>query len=243
MVSVVTLPPAVLSILSSHPPLCQTIAALSVCVCEITYGGGSISASRVNLKSALCVFMHMCVCEERLVVYNCLQTVSISVCVLEHKRSSCGSWLLPDCVFCLFVCVYGFFITSSRKLSQPSLRAHPGWRSFPASHHAHPHSAQFTLLLPLDLDGLMLGWGNASNGSAFLTSDPDVSFICRSALRGCGVRVCLMSGNSRFWSFCQFFGGFFTVLEQRCVVCQERTDSSCGTDYWNSPPLPSGKYF
>ncbi len=181
--------------------------------------------------------MHMCVYKERLVVYNCLQTTSVCVCVLELKGHFVVRWLLPDSVFCLFVCVHGFFITSNRKLSQPSLWAHLGWRSFPTSHHPHPHSAQFTLLLPLDLDGLMLGWGNASKGSAFLTSDPDASFICRSALRSCG--VCLMSGNCRFWSFCQFFWW----VSHCCVVRQEQTDSSCGTDYWNSPLLPSGKYF
>lgn len=166
-----------------------SVKSVWLCVCAITDGGGSISASRVNLKSVLCVFMHMCVYKERLVVYNCLQPASVCVCVLDHKGHLVVRWLLPDSVFCLFVCVHGFFITSSRKLSQPSLRAHPGWRSFPTSHHAHPHSAQFTLLLPLDLDGLMLGWGNASKGSAFLTSDPNVSFICRSALCGCGVCV------------------------------------------------------
>ncbi len=119
-----------------------------------------------------------------------------------------GGCFQTVCFASLYMCMASSLLPAVNFPSR--VWAHPGWRSFPTSHHPHPHSAQFTLLLPLDLDGLMLGWGNASKGSAFLTSDPDVSFICRSALRSCG--VCLMSGNCRFWSFCQFFGGFFTVV-------------------------------
>lgn len=87
LVSVVTLPSAVLPVPHSHPPLCQSI--------QITDAGGSISASRVNLSCVVC-FMHMCVYKECLVGYNCLQ--SKSVCVLDHKGQIVVRWLLPDSV-------------------------------------------------------------------------------------------------------------------------------------------------
>lgn len=68
--------PAHFVLTHTHP----SVKSLWLCVCEITDGGGSISAFRVDLKSVFCVFRHMCVYKERLVVYNCLQTMSVRVC-------------------------------------------------------------------------------------------------------------------------------------------------------------------
>lgn len=206
MVSVVTLPPAVLPILSSLTRTSLSNHCGCVCVRSLTVVAPSVlPESTLNL---CCVF---------LCIYAFIKSVWWSTIACRIRLCACvfliikvilwfGGCFQTVC-FCLFVCVHGFFITSSRKLSQPSLRAHPGCRSFPTSHHAHPHSAQFTLLLPLDLDGLMLGWGNASKGSAFLTSDPDVSFICRSALRGCGVCVSWVV-TAGFEVFASFLVGF-----------------------------------
>lgn len=159
MVSVVTLPPAVLPILSSltHTPLSN----LCGCVCVRSQMGVAPSVLSESTLNLCFVFLGICVFIKSVWWSTIVCRLCLCVCVLDHKGHLVVRWLLPDSVFCLFVCVHGFFITSSHKLSQPSLRAHPGSRSFPTSHHAHPHSAQFTLLLPLDLIGLMLGWGNA----------------------------------------------------------------------------------
>ncbi len=105
-----------------------------VCVCEITDGGGSISASRVNLKSVLCVFMHMCVYKERLVVYNCLQTTSVRVCVFLIMKVILwfGGYFQTVCFASLYVSMASSLL---RAINFPSRVSEPILAEDLSQHH------------------------------------------------------------------------------------------------------------
>lgn len=149
--------------------------------------------------------MHMCVYKERLVGYDCLQ--SKFVCVLDHKGQIVVRWLLPDSVWVHFpsFCVCVFNITSSRKLSQPSLWA---LKNFP---NITSYSPAFSTIHPPLLSSF--GWIDArmrerQQGICIFNFRPWRFFHL--SISAVWLRfVCLMSGNCSFWSFCQFFWWVF----------------------------------
>lgn len=146
--------------------------------------------------------------------YNCLQ--SKSVCVLDHKGQIVVRWLLPDRVWVRFVCVYGFFITSSRKLSQPSLRA---LKIFP---NITSYSPSFSTIHPPPLSGSgwIDAWMRERQQRICIFNFRPWRFFHLSISAMWLWYVCLMSGNCSFWSFCQFFGGFFHCVGT--VLCARR---------------------